>query len=455
MRVILSLSLAFLLLFSCKKEPGIYDPNATLLFSVDTLLFDTVFTSIGSATHLFKVFNPSKQPVKIDHITLGGGNQSQFRFNIDGIPGPSVSELTIAGRDSLFVFVEVTVDPLNSNSPMVVADSMIFRIGDRLEKMNLVAWGQDIHYINGQIVCNETWANDKPYLVYNSMLVDTFCTLTITQGAKIHFHPGSRMFVTGTLKIQGTTDNPVVIQGDRLEQYYQDIPSQWVGIWLMAGSRNNEIHHADIRNGILGLQVDSNVTAPATLTMTNTVIKNMSLAGILAQGASIEADNCEITNCGQFLAALTIGGKYRFNHCTFVNYWAESARSTPSLLVNNYYEDIHGNIQARPLTQADFTNSIIYGNQESEIAIDQEQSAPLNYAFRHCIVKNKDQLIGNDISYNITPGFKDSLADYDLATGAFAIDKGDPAFLNAVTQSDIRNWPRSGNPDAGAYEFKP
>ena len=42
---------------SCKKESFITDQNAQLSFSADTIHFDTVFTSTGSVTHFFKVFN--------------------------------------------------------------------------------------------------------------------------------------------------------------------------------------------------------------------------------------------------------------------------------------------------------------------------------------------------------------------------------------------------------------
>ena len=44
-----------------------------LSFSKDTVVFDTVFTTIGSTTQQFKIYNPSNKSVKIEQIELMGG----------------------------------------------------------------------------------------------------------------------------------------------------------------------------------------------------------------------------------------------------------------------------------------------------------------------------------------------------------------------------------------------
>ncbi|HXS56850.1 MAG TPA: hypothetical protein VN726_12055, partial [Hanamia sp.] len=46
-----------ILFFSCKKESFTTSGDARLYTSADTLAFDTVFTSAGSVTQLFKIFN--------------------------------------------------------------------------------------------------------------------------------------------------------------------------------------------------------------------------------------------------------------------------------------------------------------------------------------------------------------------------------------------------------------
>ena len=56
---------------------GEYDETVKLQFSTDTLMFDTVFTTVSSITRSFTVTNPSADPVKLD-IYLAGGTQSYY-----------------------------------------------------------------------------------------------------------------------------------------------------------------------------------------------------------------------------------------------------------------------------------------------------------------------------------------------------------------------------------------
>ena len=60
MRLFAALSLLLLIIIaSCKKEIGfITDKNSKLNFSEDTVLFDTVFTQVGSSTKQLKIYNP-------------------------------------------------------------------------------------------------------------------------------------------------------------------------------------------------------------------------------------------------------------------------------------------------------------------------------------------------------------------------------------------------------------
>ena len=70
---------------SCKKPLNFSKSN--LSFSQDTIIFDTVFTTIGSVTKRFKIYNADSKPLKIDEITLLGGSNSNFRINVDGVAG--------------------------------------------------------------------------------------------------------------------------------------------------------------------------------------------------------------------------------------------------------------------------------------------------------------------------------------------------------------------------------
>jgi len=450
-------------LSSCEKEDFNTSVTANLEFSQDTILFDTIFTSIGSATQRLTVKNPYNKNLKISSIYLAGGENSQYRLNIDGYPGTRLDNIELREKDSLYIFVEVTIDPNNSSLPLVVKDSIIFSFNDKMQDLDLIAWGQDVNIINGEIIGTETWNNNKPYLIYNSMLVDTNSTLTIEQGAILHFHKNSRLYVAGTIVANGTFESPVIFQGDRLEYDYDDIPGQWDGIWLMAGSKDNIFNFTEIKNAIIGIQVDTlaNLSKP-TLQLSNSKVENMTSTGIYAQGSTILAYNNLISNCGQYAVALTIGGSYEFYHCTIGNYWGFSTRTTPSLIMNNYYIDVNNRVQLRPLTKALFGNCIIYGNKESEIYIDKDPNdeGVLNYKFDHSLIKVDSDFSTSDpenfqnIIVNKDPEFKDPFnGDFELDTLSIAKDFGSLEYGSMFPYDiNMENRIVDNKPDLGAFE---
>ncbi len=89
-RVLMEAVMAFALIIqsaSCKKDKLLTSPTATLNFSSDTILFDTVFTTAGSATKQLRVINPYRQKIRISKIYLEGGNVSPYILNVDGVSG--------------------------------------------------------------------------------------------------------------------------------------------------------------------------------------------------------------------------------------------------------------------------------------------------------------------------------------------------------------------------------
>ncbi|MBS3806448.1 MAG: hypothetical protein KGY60_02985 [Bacteroidales bacterium] len=459
----LFVTILFAGLLSCEEERFVDDPEARLSFSTDTVLFDTVFTTIGSTTKRFTVENPHDKKIRISSIELAGGKDSDYRLNINGLQSHRVQDIELDARDSLFIFVEVTIDPTQVNQPMVVKDSVVFTRESRKQDVKLISWGQDVHLIRGEVLGTQTWTSDKPYLIYNSALVDTGSTLTVEAGTQVHFHKNSRFYVAGTLLSEGTIEDPVVFQGDRLEKDYSDIPGQWDGIWLMAGSTDNRIRHTTIKNAIIGLQVDTLAsTQQPTLRLSHSRIMHMTYAGILARGSTIKADNTIVADCAAHTLALTLGGSYEFYHCTFANYWSGSTRNTPSVFLNNYYLDSSENTQIRGLEKARFTNCIIYGNRIKEIGFDFQPAGPSNYFFSHCLIRNnpEDPLPAGkteNLLVNKDPLFVSIPEDnFRLDTLSPAIDQGEIATGNAFP-TDIINNSRTADeaPDLGAFEYIP
>ena len=87
---------------------------------MDTLAFDTVFSSVGSTTRQFMVYNPNNEPLEMEQVMLASGEASGFRMNLDGRKGSRFDRVGIAAHDSMYVFVEVTVNPNGQNQPLLI-----------------------------------------------------------------------------------------------------------------------------------------------------------------------------------------------------------------------------------------------------------------------------------------------------------------------------------------------
>lgn len=489
--VVVLVTIAFTGFFSsCKKDlPDAV--NGALSFSTDTVQFDTIFTTLGSVTKAFKVYNPSNTTLTIDEIRLAGGNTSQFRLNIDGTPTVKLTDVEIESGDSIYIFVEVTVDPQNLNTPFVVEDSVVFTSGSSVQDVKLVAWGQDAHYFYATsandiglpsvsvLPCNgggTVWTDDKPYVIFGSLIVPAGCTLTIEAGCDIRFYKNSNLVIdsAATLIVNGLPEQKVEFKGTRNEAYLKDTPGQWGtyvqvidngqvfrfnvgGIWLYRNS-TAVINHAVIKNANRGLQVDPQTN----LTLTNTEIYNHNDIGLLGNNAIISGYNIVSANAGGYAVALVNGGTYDFRHCTFANYWGNSVRQTPTLLLNNY---VDGGA-AFPMT-AYFGNSIIYGNVDNEIGFDLITSPTPNVLFEKSLIK-----IDPDYDLSTSPADFTSIIknpfggldfeatfenDYRLDTLTPAQDAGDvnitnlaPPITTDVTGTINRNI--GAAPDMGAFE---
>ena len=466
--------LLLLAIGACKKEQFTTDGSDKLEFSDAKILFDTVFVSIGSVTKNFRVYNNNNQAIRTNiHLA---GSSANFRINVNGLPGRNFNDVEIRANDSIWVFVEVTVDPNNSQSlPFILSDSIVFETNGNVQDVKLAAWGQNAHFIVADhfvhglppfaIVTNYDWDSILPYVIYGGFAVVDTLNLTIHEGTKIHFGNGAGLWIYqgGGLKVKGSKDHPVVFQGMRRESSFADEPGQWDRIWINDG-KDNEIDYAIIKNGFIGLQTEVILSTPSPtkhLTVTNTIIKNMAGFGILSRNFVIDGYNNVIANCGLYCAAFTIGGSYDFTNCTFANYWKLNQRSTPVMYLNNFYTDNSGNNVANnntALTNTSFKNCIIYGTNDNELELDIKTDTLSDHQFKNCIIRTDSNTPTTDLAHftsihNVDPGFNDSGAnDYNL-TGQ-GNNFGDSSFVVGGIAFDILHNPRptTSAPDAGAYE---
>jgi hypothetical protein len=485
---------ALISMSSCRKDFSTIPNFGELEFSKDTIFLDTVFTNIGSATYNLKVYNRGNKAITIPKIALENGTSSNYRLNVDGIAGKEFNDIDILAKDSIFVFIETTIDANNIVNPLYT-DRILFDNGANQQNVDLVTLVQDANFIfpgkdpitmkidsltiDGQVTSIKgrfltdaelTFTNIKPAVIYGYAAVPANKTLTIDAGARVHFHDNSGLIIDdkATLKVNGTLAEKVVFEGDRLESGFSKTPGQWGTIWMRAGSKDNEINFAQIKNGIIGILIDSIGSASTpTLKLQNSEIYNHSNFGILARETNIEAHNVVIGSAGEASLAVTIGGTYNFTHSTFANFWNNGIRQLPAVLINNFFTYVDNGqeiVETRDLHAANFTNCIFDGNNNIEFLIDKVDGGRIfNYNISNCMIKFNDTnnyFEGNseldftnsfyqNILLNGNTNFRNSQnQDFIIGQDSDAINKAKTSIFNL----DILGVDRTTNPDIGAYQ---
>jgi len=469
---------------SCFEEEFTMSGDAVVGFSLDTLRFDTVFTELGSATRSFRIYNDNELAIRISKVSLEG-DPSSFRINVDGNTGPEVTDVEVLGGDSIWVFVEVTVDPDAdiSVSPFVIEDYIVVEVNGNTQKVLLEAWGQNANYLPSKEFGNQVallscdmgeieWSDPKPYVIYGTILIDS-CTLIWPEGTEIYVHGGFAdnelgsyndgiiyTLPKGRIVTRGTVENPVSIQDDRIEEEYTSV---WGGIRLGPGSGPHFFKNTSIGNAVTGLVVDS----AAAANLENVVIYNSAGSGLFARFAEVDAVNSLFYDNGGAGVALTFGGTYNLDYCTIASYGNDSE----GLVINNFYCSDPFCSEGARVTNIDarLRNLIVAGSARDEISLTNaapdEPQIRFDVSMEDCIV-TVDDLLDEDRWPNFFPEicancieykFGDTLfvdrnmADYHLDTMSIAEKLATP--LPGVV-SDLDGFARDPfSPDIGCYEF--
>lgn len=387
MKILTRLTIAALVLFAaCKKDTFITSPDAAITITADTIKYDTVFTSAGSVTQSFKIINENNQKLKLSSVTLMGGASSFYTINADGISGPTVNDLEIAANDSLYVFVQVNINPNAGNLPFVIRDSIQINYNGNNKKIQLEAWGQNAHFFRDkEITANETWGNDLPYVILGYLHINEGASLTINKAVHVYAHADAPVVVDGTLIVNGEKDtiNRVYFRGDRLDDPYKDFPASWPGIYFRTNSTNNVFNYAVIKNAYQAIALqDLSVNANPKLVLNETIIDNAYDAGIISLNSSVKAVNCLISNCGKNLV-LARGGNYEFTHCTVASYSNSFILHKDPVLYLSNYVTVNNAAVSNDLA-AIFRNNIFWGENGSvddEVVVTKDAGAGFDVSF--------------------------------------------------------------------------
>ena len=460
---------------ACNDEIFSTNPNDRLTLTIDTLTFDTVFTTLGSATSKIMIYNHNNSALKISHIGIAGGKDSPFKINVDGSKNTNnqFDNIEIRAHDSLYIFVAVTINPNNSNSPLLVKDSLVFLTNSVSQNIKLQAFGQNIIKLRGKRILTDTkLTSDLPYLIYDSLVVNQSSTLTLQPGSKLYFHNNANLIVYGNLKAEGTAEDPIVMRGDRLDNIkfstpfpYNNVAGQWDGIYLLGKEGNHVLRHVNMNSGYVGIYFSNNDrnTIP-NLEISDCRIQNFYFYGLVVQNGNVQVTNTEISNSSSYCVYLS-GGKHVFTQSTIVNFFNNSTvqpvsrDNKPALMIMNLN-------RVSPMESV-FRNCVISGSDENEFSLATRFPEQYNGIFDHCYIRKPEALttpqftkirwsekndtvfksirysLEDNTYFNFTPDSVSplrGLANPDFAT---------PLDLNG------NNRLSDGAPDAGAYEWKP
>ena len=511
----LLLSCLLTILPGCEPKEDLVQTSGSLELQADTVLFDTVFTTIKTVTKRLWVYNRNNGAVKTD-VSLSGTAGPTYSLIINGDAGPAATGLTIRGKDSLLVLVRATLGDngqATAAKKFLVTDELHFRTNGNDQVAHLVAYGQNAYFHRADIIrTNQTWRTDRPHVIINSnylnggqtyqvgVVVAQGVTLRIPKGARIYSHAGAFLQVDGTLLVNedfvpgtGSTDtvkaanaNIVRFQGDRLETGYADIPGQWGGIVFTSTSTGNHIRYAEIKNATFGaLLYNPDNAAPVhpNLTLDNTVIRNISGAklsfanasgstggGIISYSGDVTATNCLLTNCGEYAVLGVGGGVFNFNFCTIANFTPAFRRETPSLTFSN---EKATDARMKLPTTVNIRNSIVWGSFEDELFLVNNGDAGYNFSILNSVLRTKEYQATTSATgkpglaapalanlVNVDPLFKrtaltSSRPDYSLQAASLAkLPKRDKAAGTSTPPRDLLNLPRPdlNKPTLGAYE---
>ncbi|MBQ7209653.1 MAG: right-handed parallel beta-helix repeat-containing protein [Paludibacteraceae bacterium] len=466
------LAILVILLAACNRNNPILIEKG-IVFSQDTVSFDTVFTSKGSTTRIFKIYNTNRSDITIRHFRLGEGKY--FHINIDGESDLSkLDDYLLAGGDSLFVFVSAFIDPQDANSPVLIADNLNVETDDASVAVRFEAYGQDVEILRELHIKSDTLLKgEKPYFVMRYVEVDSACTLTINKGTIFYMADSAQLVVRGSLRAEGTLEEPITFRGSRMYDIYDRVPYDYVsGLWggiflLTSEGSKNECSYLDIHSATVGLYCSAaNSTPLPEIELLNCRIHNNAVYGLVLHNFNSKIVNCELTNCSSYCVYIA-GGNHTFVHNTIASYFNSSNVSLHSIGKENVSAMFVNNLSKNNAkTHVTLSNSIVAGSSAHNFTLatplpDYYQGLFHNNCLKtdsiantqftdNIFIKSGDKLFANTY-YNRNNG---EYYNFSLDSLSLARDTADINIsLLYPTDRLGRSRLADGKPDIGCYEY--
>jgi len=457
------LTVVFMLgmLSGCIEDGVTASPSSQPVFSVDTLKLGTLFTGEGSPTYSFKIFNRNNKALNISRLAMRDDPDGLFRLNVDGMAGREFGDVEIRAKDSIFVFVEVTLPDMGMNRPLPYERHLDVAVNGVTSTLVMTATGVDATRLNKHVFkADASLDAERPYIVYDTMVVSEGVTLTLEAGTKLHFHDGAALRVDGTLLANGTPGANIEMTGDRWGNVvgrvdYEIMSGQWEGVYFTPSSRGNRMEYTSVRNTMWGVIVDSVPydDGVPSLYMLNCQLRNSKDYALLSSFSSIEALGCELADAASGVVALQ-GGTARIVNCTIANYYLFSVLGGAALQLYHVMPDEPAEGVELPLLEATVDNCIIYGNGAVLSHGDLAGSA---VTMRRCLLGCEGSDDDNFVEclWNVDPLYgtvrEDYHFDYRLQPESPAIGSADGTLMPAVLSVDRFGVERRPGDNLGAY----
>ena len=443
-----------LMAVSCNRDDINFEsPTQLLRFSADTVFCDTVYNQVRSETYAVKIYNNEDKDVMIPKISLGSGNASLYRINVDGKAGTDFTNVPLRKNDSLYIFVEIA--PV-ANAPQAIAEDQItVETPAGKQHVTLFSVVQDAEFYiesktNPNILTNNTnWTNEKAKIIFGNLTLDAGKKLDIQKGTKVYFFKNSALKIgkNAELNVKGELNNEVIFRGDRSETKYDTIPKNWQGISFDVGAKL-DMNYARVFGGTRGLQM-----IETTAAIKNSIIHTHQEYGIYAVKSNITASNLVMNNCGEADLGIFKGGTYNITHSTLANYWDfNTALPSIGIYATNEYQN-NATLENGPLT-LNVKNSIIYGSAENMVELKPISGQTFTTDFSYNLLKygSKANYAAPNSIKNQDPKFQNYFTQkLNLRVKADSPAKGKGVYLSSFP-TDIAGVTRTNPPTIGAYQ---
>lgn len=383
----------------CERDFSNSPAESDLVFSADTVSFDTIYAGFPTPTLRVALRNVGDDGVTIGSMSLAGGESSPFMVNINGVSTCRAESLRLCSGDSLLVFVSVRdVTVSGGYAFRGLSDRIVATGGANEWRADLSAVVRNVKSVGGVLSHDEQWLCDSiPYLVSDSVVVGPQATLLVGPGVSVLMGRDASLLIGGRLVVAAEPRRRSSFSPVRSDGIYSSVPGQWGGVRLSAGA-SADLRYCDVACASDALVCDSS----SRLVADGLWVRDASRTGVTMAKADAAFANSIVSDCGGG-AFSAVGGRVGLRHVTVADYYSWDYRKVAALRFCASDDS-----DAR----LDVDNSIIVGSLSAEVEVDTLSAS--SALFRSSLVKAERKKVGEK---------SDVFVDCAVATDAHFADR--------------------------------